>query len=334
MTRKSAGKRIAALIAAVVMLSLLPLVRNVSPAAAADQPSAALSVSPPTTSLDATPGSKLTQKIGLDNISDDARQITVVITNFGAAGEEGQAQLEDNSDPNSPYSLSQWIAVSPSKTTIPAHGHQDFNVTINVPKNAPPGGHFGAIVFSPENVGGNGGASLSVVSRVSSLILLRVPGDATEKASLAGVNICKLPKGKVTCDKSTGFFQSGPITMTARLSNEGNVQVQPQGTITIYNMFGSKVATLKIDQRNLLPDSIRRFDTTWKSKTLFGMYKAKFDLTYGTNPQQLHFDKSFIGLPLMTIGIVVFVLILVFLIFWLPRKRIKKAFKAFAAAGE
>jgi hypothetical protein len=334
MTQKNAGVRAAALLCVAVLVFLLtngpaPAFAQTPTTTSPVVPNNALSVSPPTSSLDATPGGTMTQKIGLDNISDDARDVSVQVQNFTPSGEEGQAQLTEG---DGPYSLSQWISVSPKTTSIPAHGHEDFTITIKVPKDAPPGGHFGAIVFSPNAGGASGGAALSIVSQVSSLILLRVPGDATEKASIAGINICKLAKKAETCNTSGSFFQAGPVTLTARLRNEGNVQVQPEGTVTIYNMFGSKVATLPVNEHNLLPDSIRRFDTTWKSKSLFGIYKAKFALSYGSNGQQLNTDKSFTVIPLVKVALAVLVLVLLFLILWLPRKRLKKAFKALAAS--
>ena len=238
------GVRLAAALGAVslVFSSAFSPTPASAQAPAPPAPTAALSVSPPTSSLNATPGTASTQKIGLDNISDETRNVTVLVQNFSAVGEQGQAQLNTG---EGPYALAQWITVSPASATLEPNGHQDFEVSINVPQNAPPGGHFGAIVFSPNAGEASGGAALSVVSQVTSLILLRVPGDAIEKASVAGVNLCRLKGEATTCDKSSGFFQKGPVTLTARLRNEGNVQIQPQGTVTIYNMFGSKLRRSK-----------------------------------------------------------------------------------------
>ena len=99
-------------------------------------------------------------------------------------------------------------------------------------------------------------------------------------------------------------------------------------------MFGSKVKTIKIDQRNLLPESIRRFDSTWTTQTGFGYYKAKFDMTYGSTGQELRFNKSFTVLPLTALGLGLLVLAIVFDFFWLPRKRLKKAFKVLTSSSD
>jgi len=291
--------------------------------------SSSLSVSPPTSELDATPGQVITQKIGLDNIADTPQTVAVQVQNFAAQGEQGQAELTQE---EGPYALSQWITVTPARATLPAHGHQDFQARITVPPNAPPGGHFGALVFAPQTTTTNNGASLSVVAQVTSLVLLRVPGNATEKASVAAFDVCRPSKGKELCDRSQGFVQKGPLTMSLRVKNEGNVQVKPQGTITVYNVFGSKVATIPVEARNVLPDSVRRFDLRWKHGTLFGRYKIKADLTYGTSNQTIHVEKAVWAAPVKTVLLVVVAVVVLFLIVWLPRKRLRKAFKALASS--
>jgi uncharacterized transporter YbjL len=108
----------------------------------------------------------------------------------------------------------------------------------------------------------------------------------------------------------------------------------PQGTVTIRNMFGKKVAELPLTSANVLPESVRRFETKWTAKNPFGQYKATVDLKYGTQEQTLTKTTSFWIIPVNTVLAALAVVFVVFFLGWLPRKRWKKAFKALAAGDD
>lgn len=327
--RRTALRGIAAI--TIVLGALIAILPSSASAQTAD--SAALSVSPPTSSIDVAPGQSYKKKIGLDNISDLTRVVNVEVNNFAANGEDGEAKLTD--EEGGAYSLKEWIHVSPSTATLKPRGHQDFEVTITVPGNAPPGGHFGAVVFSPA-VGGNAdGASLSVVSQVTSLILLKVPGDAKEAANIQSLTTCtQKDAAKTRCEKSQSMFTGKDFSFTTRVQNTGNVQVIPTGTVTVRNMFGKKVAEIPLTGANVLPDSTRRFETKWTSKHPFGQYKVSVDLKYGTAQQPLSKSTTMWVWPVNLILMGLAVIFVVFFLGWLPRKRWKKALKALAAGGD
>jgi len=68
----------------------------------------------------------------------------------------------------------------------------------------------------------------------------------------------------------------------ARLQNNGDVHEDPQGSISVTGTFGEKVASVAVNTigGNILPASIRRFESTMANKQLFGYYTARLDLTY------------------------------------------------------
>lgn len=292
----------------------------------------ALSVSPPLTEIDGAPGQVITRKVTIDNVSDKARAIRVSAENFHASGEEGQAELEEGVD--APNTVKTWTKVSPTTATIPPKGSQAFEVKIEVPKNPSPGGHFVALVFEPGVDNSNPEANVKVVSRVTSLMLLRLPGDVQEKATIASFTT-STSDAKPAADGQippTSFFQKGPVDFHVRVKNEGNVQVKPEITVEVRNIFGSKIATLQPEARNVLPDSIRRFDVKWNHKHLFGLYKATAIVKYGEAQETIETNTSFYGAPLATVGFGGGGLIGLFLLLWLPRKRIRKALKALASS--
>ncbi len=330
------GKAAMAIKRLFVLTLLIALLVPVAPLRANSQTPApgseSLTVSPPTVELNATPGQALKQKITLDNGANSPRTIKVVAQNFGAAGESGSPELTDD---QGPYSLASWIKVSPETATIGPKESKEFEVSINIPANPPPGGRFGALVFEPTANPGSPEEQVKVVSRVSSLLLLRLPGEIEENLSnvgfIASEKNAKTDKEGVPLKKT--FFQSGPVTFHNRVKNDGNIQVKPDVEVTVYNIFGAKIGTVKPTAAgNVLPASTRRFESEWKHNTLFGYYKAKATVTYGTSEKKtITTTTSFWGANYTFLGGILVALIAFFVLVWLPRKRWRKAIKALAA---
>lgn len=324
---KSKGARLTA--AALLLATLVPF----SGAAEAQAPppgAESLTVSPPLVELDATPGAVMEQKVAIENNSSVDRNVKVSVQNFGAQGESGQADLTDE---DGPYSLKSWIKVTPESVNVKSKERKEFTAKITVPATPPPGGRFGALLFEATNTDSVPDANLKVIPRVSSLFLLKVPGDIKESAKIASFTASTTdnPPNDGEDPKSKKIFTGGPVALHTRIQNEGNVQVKPTTKVEIYNIFGSKIATIDAKPGNVLPESVRRFDTTWDNKNLLGYYKAKTTVTYGSNGDVLTSETSFWGAPLgLVLGIIGGALAL-FLLVWLPRKRLKKAFTALKA---
>ncbi len=328
----SATKAFTRIVAALAVVSATTL--PFTPSASAQTPptdAASVSVSPPTTELTIEPGKKANAKITLTNGSSFTRTFSVKVQNFTASGETGQADL---SEEEGPYSLRTWVQVSPQRVDIEPAKTQDFNVEINVPEKASPGGHFGAVVFTP-TVSPDANANVSVVSEVSSLFLIRVPGDAIEKASLASFKAQSLSGNpEAPTKKDASFFKEGPVNFSVRVKNDGNVQLKPKSTITVTNIFGKEIDKIDVPAQTVLPESIRNYEVKWDQKHLLGKYKVSVKTTYGAPEQTLTASTTFWAAPVgLAIGAAV-AAIAAFLFLWLPRKRLRKAFKALTAKDE
>ena len=266
-----------------LLILLLPVLIFLTPTVKAqDNSKAGLAISPPTFELSANPGDKLQRSIKVDNLSDKATNITVEHRNFTALGEEGQAVLTPE---DTPHSLASWIKASPAEATIPAKESRIFDFTIEVPANAEPGGHFGSIVFKttapPEKTSGG----VAVGQEIGSLILLKIAGNAQEKAEIASFK------------SSADLWEYGPVAFEARIKNSGNVHLKPVVTMTITDMFGRKVATIPVDSRNVLPGSIRKLDAKWNERALFGRYTATLSVAYGDKKQIITSTTNFVVIP-------------------------------------
>jgi hypothetical protein len=289
----------------------LTLLLHPSPAigqtAAADR---GFTVSPLIFELSANPGDQLTHTLKVDNITAAPMTISVDLRNFVALGEEGQPELTEEA---TTYSLASWMATAPAEAVIPAKGSRTFNLTIAVPSNAEPGGHFGSVVFKTKP--GTDPGNVSVIQEVGALILLKVAGDVKEGASIESFTV------------SPNFSEKGPFKFDLRLKNSGNVHFKPINTITITNMFGKEVSKLQLDSRNVLPDSIRKFETSFEKKWLIGRMTATATTVFGSNNEVLVSQVTFWAFPIKLGLIVLAILILLIIILIISRRRLGRAFR-------
>lgn len=285
------------------------------------KPARALTIVPPSLEFSVKPGDRVTTKVKLFNEEPKAISVFSSTANFTAKDEAG--------DPNftfedTPTDLASWIDVGRGPFTLASGDRLEVPVTITVPKNAEPGGHYASLFFGTDpSIKTQNGGQISVRSLLGTLIILRVAGDITEQASLSSFSL--------TDGKST--FANPPVKFSVRIQNSGNVHVRPTGMITIKNMFGHVVAQVPVNDNNgaVLPNSYRRFDQGWKSDLTpargffgavgtqwknfaFGGYSATLALTYGANQQSLSGQLHFTMFPWQLLLVVLVVVVLIILI--------------------
>ena len=282
----------------------------------AGSPGQGLEISPPVLELNANPGQKVTVQIRVRNVTTGVLIAKGKADDFGAGSDEsGQPKLLLDETGATRFSLKYWVSNVPDLQLAPQE-LKTTTITITVPSNAEPGGHFGVVRFTavPPDLNGTG---VALSASVGTLVLMKVSGPITDKLSVAQFSTGSITKaGLGWLDKT--FFEQGPVDFLVRSRNEGSVHEKPKGDITVTNMFGKKSKPLVVNQTggNVLPDSIRRFESTFKDKGLFGYYTAALNLTYANN-QTLSAQTTFWVLPwkmilLVMIGLIVIVALLRF----------------------
>ena len=270
----------------------------------------ALEIAPPLLTLTANPGQTVQATIKLRDVAKTDLLVTNEINDFVASGENGTPKiLTDKNDTNNPYTLKSWITALPSFQLAPGK-IQTLNVSIKVPANASPGGHYGVIRFTgtPPKLEGTG---VSLSASLGALVLLTVNGNLTHKLGVEQFAATD-PSGK-----TKSIFESAPVSFEARLKNTGNVQEQPTGNIMVTDMFGKTVGGVNINvpPHNILPSSIRKFTATLDktvigNKHLFGKYKATLNVSYGGGKQTVLTDHiTFWVIPYKLIAAIIIVLV-------------------------
>jgi hypothetical protein len=267
----------------------------------------ALEIAPPLIYLSVNPGQTLTTQIYIRDISSGSLIVSGIANNFIAAGQDGTPKILLNNSTPDPFAMESWLAPIPSLTLVPRE-IKALIVTLHIPANATPGGHYGVIRFTatPPSLQGSG---VSIATSLGSLMLVTVSGKITENLS---VNNFSVNHGGTTGT----IFQSGPLNFVEQLKNNGNVQEQPIGQVTIKDMFGNKLAAVNVNlpPANVLPDSIRKFSepldsTVIGNKILFGKYTANLKITYGASHKVITETLVFWVIPYTLIAIVIILLV-------------------------
>jgi hypothetical protein len=242
-----------------------------------------LEISPPVIQLDANPGQTVTTVIRVRNVTSGVLIAKGKVDDFGAGTDEsGTPKLLLDESGATRFSLKYWVSGVPD-LTLASQELKTATVSINVPRNAEPGGHFGVVRFTgvPPDLNTTG---VALSASVGTLILLRVSGAITDKADLAQFSTGVPATGKTPFSKKS-FFEHGPVAFLVRIKNEGTVHEKVKGSIELRDTFGKKVTSVVVNASggNVLPDSTRRFEEVYANKQLFGHYTAKLALTYAGN---------------------------------------------------
>ena len=231
-----------------------------------------LSAIPPTIeNVEVTPGKTYTQSIKVRNESTETKTINVSVHDFIVTNNEGRVEFMDNvlDAINNRWAASSWIQLSTTSLTLEPGQTKNLNFTVMPPENALSGGHYAAIVYSPDSayIGNNTGASIQ--TKVGTLVYITIPGDISQNAIIQSFSAPK-------------FSEFGPIDFNATIKNSSDIHIQPVGSITIKNWFGGKTAQLNLDPTNIFPYTTRDFQSTLNKKWLFGRYQATLNAVYGT----------------------------------------------------
>ncbi len=295
-------------LAAVLLLGLFPTI-------AVAQGSVALSVSPTLFEMSASKSQAWSSAVRVINTNPFPLKVYVNAVNFEPSGESGQGTmipvLETESNGTT---LAEWFTLPTEEIIIPAEQTVSVPFSINVPDDAAPGGHFSAILVGTRSLtNSETPAQVETSQVVTALVFLSVAGDIVERGSIR--------------DFVTEQFvsESPKAAFSIRFENAGNVHVQPQGNITIKNMWGRERGTIPINQTsqfgNVLPNSIRKYNFEWVGDWSFadmGRYTAEVTLAYGDLTRQfVTAETSFWVIPWRTLLLFMFVFGgLLWLIIW------------------
>ena len=277
-----------------------------------------LSVVPPKQEVLVNPGEHFSTSVKFLNQGDTPITGTLSVLDFVVTDDKGTPVFLDNpqivgtTTLPAKYSAAKWISIPNSNMAIGAKSDASVPITIEVPKNAAPGGRYAAVIFQPggDLTLGNpvSGQENAIAVRLASLLYVRVAGPITENAT-------------VTKFEGPGFLEYGPATISTEILNQGDYHISPEGSITMKDMFGRVVSKVNIDQKNIFPGTSRSYSTQVGEKLMFGQFTLNLSAKYGDKNQVLTSAMTMWIFPWRaTLAIVLAIAIIILLVvFWFKR---------------
>lgn len=283
-----------------------------------------VTVTPPLIQLTIGPGELW--RSALKIVNTNPYEVTYYATpaDFEAEGEDGKGEFIPLLDtPDDASTLGHWVEITSDPIVVPAGTSREVPFTVHIPENAPPGGHYAAVLVG--TVPGDEvfeGSGIKVSGLVSSLLFVRIKGDVEEKGRIREFR------------SEASLYQSPEADFVLRFENIGTTHLRPQGDITLYNMWGKERGKVQLTQKsgfgNVLPGTVRRFAFSWEGeRSIFdiGRYSAVVTLAYGDDQKQNTSATAYFWVvPVVPVSITLGSLLsFIILVAWLIRRYIRRA---------
>lgn len=234
----------------------------------------------------------------IGNYSDVDRVFNLYVRDFVVRNEEGGPEfLEDTEQEGSQYSLKNWVTLPFNEVRVAAGDTREVTVTINVPQDAEPGGHYAALFVETDAPSdAPSGSSVGAVGRIASLMLVGVPGDVLEDLNVV----------EFSTDQKIFYADAPTVEVTTRLENKGSVHGIPTGALFIRGGLSGTNQTVIFNQAQaaVLPGApARKITETFvleKNGPIPPMGKFTIELLgrYGTAEQELSATYTFWVIPI------------------------------------
>ena len=153
---------------------------------------------------------------------------SVQIAPYSVSGEGYDADFSSSSD----YTLlANWLTIDDPTGVITPNHTKTVHYTIKVPSNAPAGGQYAAIVVSKDpdaTTDEDSGVAIKDIHEIASLIYADVAGQTTRS-------------GEILENNFPTFVTSAPITLSAMLTNTGNIHITATIAVEATDAFTGEV---------------------------------------------------------------------------------------------
>lgn len=178
--------------------------------------------------------------------------------------------------------LGVWTSVSQNEIIVPPFQMVEVPFKIQIPKTVTPGQYFGGLVMEESSIESAQTDNkrniltpkvnneiccnnIQIKTRIGLRIYLTIPGEVHHKIDWQEFN-------KKQIGNDTYF--------TFTISNKGNVAVEPQANIEIYDMLGKSIDRFQQPLGDSLPGTLIKPEIKWEKAPLIGKYKVKAKVNY------------------------------------------------------
>ncbi len=291
----------------------------------------------PRIELSGDPGQTLSGKIAVQNSGASVADISTIINDVLTGDLEGRPRFLPEGTSSHGFSLASWTTATPERTILNPNQTLQFDYEIKIPKNAAPGGHYGAIGFSINSNTQATSPIINAIPRVYALVLLTVSGKATYGAQIASISVKHSNKAP---SDSRGQSPKPGYIVNSIVKNTGNIHFRPKDArVEIKNTFGKQLLIIPMDanlDKNVLPNSKREFTSSFFRHLGVGIYSARVTFSIGPDggaQQEITKTVRFYVGPPWWVWVLVGVAFLLIVIAIFSRRRLRAAIHAFRSGS-
>ncbi|WP_243030827.1 DUF916 domain-containing protein [Thermus altitudinis] len=237
-----------------------------------------LGVEPPVLLKEAKPGETLTQTLTVYNVG--TRPVRVRAS-LGDWTYDPMGKIQFLPTGSLKESASSWATFSPAEFLLEPKQNRPLTYTLTVPKEAPPGTHWGILFLESEDPNPPPGVPL-----------------ATFRVRMAHVFYVNIPPLK-TGGRITGIVPSppqspkDPYRFAIQYQNTGNTAQKLSGRFEVRDAAGRKAAEVEIEEVVVLPGQVRILPVILVGPLPVGSYTALAILNYGDPGKDVAADLPF-----------------------------------------
>jgi len=243
-----------------------------------------ITVTPSSTDVSIDPGGGVSKSIDIINGGESAFAIALSTSPYHVTGEEYDPQFTQL--PGT-VDASEWVHLSTKSTTVAGNNTLTVPYTIDVPKNAAPGGYY-AVLFA-ETRTDNTQTGVVSHNKVGNILYITVNGAVKSGGNLTGY---KLPL----------LHFVGPIPIGTKVSNSGGTHFITNITYTVTDFKGNTVFKATFD-RYILPQTEREIKSSFTPQAAVGLYTVHRSATVAGVLKTLPDQKIFVINPALLVAI-------------------------------
>jgi hypothetical protein len=226
-------------------------------------------VDPSVEKITAPKGGSFGGKVVIKNNSDGQLKMTGKVMDWKYEKNDGSKKLSPAG--SSDFSCSKWLTYSPVSFELDPGKTQEVSYSISIP-SAASGGFYSILMYSattPAKKETAQGINIAVSLQMGTLLMVEV--DKTQ-----------VVQGKLSDLKIVSAVADGPLEVSVKFKNMGNVRTEAKGSLSIMDSEGGAVGWTKFPPCKTLPGDEWTLTASWSGLTA-GKYHlvATFELAPG-----------------------------------------------------
>lgn len=235
------------------------------------------------------PGQTYKGKLSIVNPSDATQDFSyrVSVMPYNVVGSDYTADLSTQYNRSM---ITEWIKVEEPTGTVKPNETKELEFTIAVPADAPAGGQYAAIAVAADPAqSATEGVEVQSIFEMASLIYGTVAGETKHEGTVLENNV-------------PGFSTVSPVTLTALISNNGNIHEDATFVIAVSDFFSGKVILPNEENDGryseiIMPETTRQVEREVSNLPALGVVKVRQTIYYqGQEPSVV--EKNVIICPI------------------------------------